>query len=44
MILILWYLSSLFLNTFSAPDDAFTAIFEALEAVANASEKILREQ
>lgn len=44
VILILWYLSSLFMQTFSAADDAFTATFEALEAAANVTEEMMKSQ
>lgn len=39
MIMILWYLSSLFSQTFSSADSALSASFGLLEATATASQQ-----
>ncbi len=41
LVIVLWYISSLFSQTFSAMDNAFTASFNTLEAVAISSQKEL---
>lgn len=38
VVIILWYLSSLFTHTFRSADSAFSATFKALEAAAKKSE------
>lgn len=42
VVIILWFLSSLFAASFTALDGALTATFRALEAAATASEQYLR--
>lgn len=39
VVIVLWYLSTLFTQTFSAMDTAFTATFNTLEVAAVASQK-----
>ena len=39
VVLVLWYLSQLFAQSFTSLDSALSATFETLEAAAKASEK-----
>jgi len=39
VVIILWYISSLFSQTFSSMDSAFSATFHTIEVAAVASEK-----
>ena len=39
VVIVLWYVSTLFAQTFIAMDSAFTATFHSLEAVAVSSQK-----
>ena len=43
VVIVLWYLSSLFSQSFSSADSAFSASFQALESAAVASEKRFEE-
>lgn len=43
MILLIWFLSGLFSETFEAANGAFTATFEAVEATVKHSETILKK-